>query len=316
MPSASILDPLLDRLAAAPSRTGSLIVTIFGDAIVPRGGTVWLGTLIEIFRAMGVGDGVVRTAVSRLSADDWLMREKIGRNSYYRLSDKGRATFADATRRIYGGAPAPWTGALKLAVMGPNGDRAALRGALAEAGWGTLAPTVAVTPETGGGAGLASDRADGALAGDVDDALGAPSAESDDGALVLTATGEPETLRRLAALAWPLSDVAERYAHVVDAVGPVAAALEGGASFTDLEALIARILIVHEYRRAILKDPLLPAALCPDDWPAPAARSLCADVYRRLVPASESWLDANAVDDRGPLPPPDAGFHRRFGEGG
>jgi phenylacetic acid degradation operon negative regulatory protein len=308
MPPASILSSLLGRLAAAPSRTGSLIVTIFGDAIVPRGGTVWLGTLVEILNAMGVGDGVVRTAVSRLSADGWLMREKIGRNSYYRLSDKGRATFAEATRRIYGGSPPPWTGALKLAVMGPNGDRAALRGALTDAGWGTLAPTVAVTPETGGGPSAA-------LGTGVDDALGALSAESDGGTLVLTATGEPETLRRLAALAWPLSEVAERYAHVVAAVGPVADALEGGAAFTDLEALIARILVVHEYRRAILKDPLLPAALLPEGWPAPAARALCADVYRRLVPASERWLDANAVDDRGPLPGPDAAFHARFGEG-
>jgi len=309
MPPASILSSLLGRLAAAPSRTGSLIVTIFGDAIVPRGGTVWLGTLIEVLNAMGVGDGVVRTAVSRLAADGWLMREKIGRNSYYRLSDKGRATFAEATRRIYGAAPPPWTGALKLAVMGPNGDRAALRGALTDAGWGTLAPTVAVTPETGGGPSAA-------LGTGVDDALGALSAESDGGTLVLTATGKPETLRRLAALAWPLAEVAERYAHVVAAVGPVAAALEAGAAFTDLEALIARILVVHEYRRAILKDPLLPAELCPEGWPAPAARALCADVYRRLVPASERWLDANAVDDRGPLPAPDAAFHRRFGEGG
>ncbi len=309
MPPASILEPLLGRLAAAPSRTGSLIVTIFGDAIVPRGGTVWLGTLVEILKAMGVGDGVVRTAVSRLAADDWLMREKIGRNSYYRLSEKGRATFAEATRRIYGGAPAPWTGALKLAVVAPNGDRAALRGALTDAGWGTIAPTVAVTPETASGASAA--RGTG-----VDDALGALSAESDDGALVLTATGEPETLRRLAALAWPLSEVAERYAQVVDAVAPVADALDGGAAFTDLEALIARILIVHEYRRAILKDPLLPAELCPEGWPAPAARALCAGVYRRLVPASERWLDANAVDDRGPLPAPDAAFHRRFGGSG
>jgi phenylacetic acid degradation operon negative regulatory protein len=314
MPPASILSSLLGHLAAAPSRTGSLIVTIFGDAIVPRGGTVWLGTLVDILKAMGVGDGVVRTAVSRLAADDWLMREKIGRNSYYRLSEKGRATFADATRRIYGGAPAPWTGALKLAVMGQNGDRAALRGALAEAGWGTLAPTVAVTPETGGDASAGGDSGTGPLAGDRDDS--ALAGDGDDGALVLTATGEPETLRRLAALAWPLSEVAERYAHVVDAVGPVAAALEGGAAFTDLEALIARILIVHEYRRAILKDPLLPAELCPEGWPAPAARALCARVYRRLVPAAERWLDANAVDDHGPLPAPDAAFHRRFGEGG
>jgi phenylacetic acid degradation operon negative regulatory protein len=298
MPPSSILDPLLGRLAAAPSRTGSLIVTIFGDAIVPRGGTVWLGTLAEILKAMGVGDGVVRTAVSRLAADGWLKREKVGRNSFYRLAGEGRATFAEATRRIYGSAAPAWTGSLRLAVMAPNGDRAALRGALTDAGWGTLAPTVAVAPEGhASGAGLAA-AGEGA------------------GPLLLTATGDAETLRRLAALAWPLDAVAERYRAVVAAVEPVAAGLAAGAAFTDLEALIARILIVHEYRRAILKDPQLPAALCPADWPAPAARALCAGVYRRLVPASERWLDANAVSDAGPLPPPDAAFHARFGEGG
>lgn len=298
MPSVSILDPLLGRLASTPSRTGSLIVTIFGDAIVPRGGTVWLGTLAEILRAMGVGDGVVRTAVSRLAADGWLKREKVGRNSFYRLAGEGRATFAEATRRIYGSAAPAWTGSLRLAVMAPNGDRAALRGALTDAGWGTLAPTVAVAPEGhASGAGLAA-------------------AGEGDGPLLLTATGDAETLRRLAALAWPLDAVAERYRAVVAAVEPVAAALAAGAAFTDLEALIARILIVHEYRRAILKDPQLPAALCPADWPAPAARALCAGVYRRLVPASERWLDANAVSDAGPLPPPDTAFHARFGEGG
>jgi phenylacetic acid degradation operon negative regulatory protein len=298
MAAPSILEPLLDRLAAAPSRTGSLIVTIFGDAVVPRGGTVWLGTLVEILRAMGVGDGVVRTAVSRLAADDWLTREKAGRNSYYRLSEKGRATFADATRRIYGAAPHPWTGALRLAVLDANGDRASLRAAFADAGWGTLAPTIAVTPETGD-------------AGDLPPLAGADLSQ----VLTISATGDLATLRRLVMLAWPLDEVADRYRRVVAAMAPIAAALDAGTPFSDLEALIARILLVHEYRRAILRDPLLPAELCPDGWPAPAARALAASVYRRLVPASERWLDANAVNEQGPLPPPDAAFHRRFCEG-
>ena len=35
-----------------PLRTGSLIITLFGDAIVPRGGTVWLGSLIELLAPM------------------------------------------------------------------------------------------------------------------------------------------------------------------------------------------------------------------------------------------------------------------------
>jgi phenylacetic acid degradation operon negative regulatory protein len=299
MAGPSILEPLLDRLAAAPSRTGSLIVTIFGDAVVPRGGTVWLGTLSEILRAMHVGDGVVRTAVSRLAADGWLEREKVGRNSFYRLADKGRATFAAATRRIYGAAPHPWTGALRLAVLDANGDRAALRAAFAEAGWGTLAPTIAVAPESGEAAPL--PPLDGTDLSQV---------------LTLSATGDVATMRRLVMLAWPLDDVAERYCRVVAAMAPIAAALEAGTPFSDLDALIARILLVHEYRRAILRDPLLPAELCPEGWPAAEARALCAAIYRRLVPASERWLDAHAVAKHGPLPPPDGAFHRRFSEGG
>ncbi len=56
-------------------------------------GSVWLGTLLEFFAAIDIDSGVVRTAMSRLAADGWLEREKVGRNSFYRLANKGRQTF-------------------------------------------------------------------------------------------------------------------------------------------------------------------------------------------------------------------------------
>jgi phenylacetic acid degradation operon negative regulatory protein len=62
-----------------PLRTGSLIITLFGDAIVPRGGTVWLGSLIELLAPMGVSQRLVRTSVFRLTREGWLMAEKVGR---------------------------------------------------------------------------------------------------------------------------------------------------------------------------------------------------------------------------------------------
>ena len=61
-------------------------------------------------------------------------------------------------------------------------------------------------------------------------------------------------------------------------------------------------------RRAVLKDPLLPADLLPEDWPGAAARDLCATIYRTVAPAAEAWLDANATTDTGPLPPAGAAF--------
>ena len=43
---------IIDQLKREPSRTGSIVITLFGDAIVPRGGSVALGTLLEFFEAL------------------------------------------------------------------------------------------------------------------------------------------------------------------------------------------------------------------------------------------------------------------------
>src|SRR2546430_1337541 len=80
---------IIEQLKREPSRTGSIVITVFGDAIVPRGGSVWLGTLLEFFKALDIDSGVVRTAMSRLAADAWLERNKVGRNSFYRLGKRG-----------------------------------------------------------------------------------------------------------------------------------------------------------------------------------------------------------------------------------
>ena len=88
---------IVEQLKREPSRTGSIVITVFGDAIVPRGGSVWLGTLLAFFETLDIDSGVVRTAMSRLAADGWLERNKVGRNSFYRLVKKGRQTFDAAT---------------------------------------------------------------------------------------------------------------------------------------------------------------------------------------------------------------------------
>ena len=93
---------IIQQLKREPSRTGSIVITVFGDAIVPRGGSVWLGTLLEFFEQLDIDASVVRTAMSRLTADGWFERNKVGRNSFYRLVQSGRQTFDIATKHIYG----------------------------------------------------------------------------------------------------------------------------------------------------------------------------------------------------------------------
>lgn len=103
---------LVDQLVAAfasqkPIRAGSFIITIYGDAVAPRGGAASMQGLLTVMDTVGVSDSLVRTAVSRLVSDRWLARTRVGRRSFYRLTDSGRRRFEEATRRIYAGPPTP-----------------------------------------------------------------------------------------------------------------------------------------------------------------------------------------------------------------
>ena len=49
--SKSLVDEFRSRKTL---RAGSLITTVFGDAIAPRGGTVWLGSLIRVMADFGI----------------------------------------------------------------------------------------------------------------------------------------------------------------------------------------------------------------------------------------------------------------------
>ena len=279
---------ILDGLKAEPSRTWSIIITVYGDAIVPRGGSLWLGTLSTFLHAIDIGDGVVRTAMSRLAADGWLERSRVGRNSFYRLAERGRATFRTATEHIYNAHPPPPGSGFELVLLGNGGDREAARSALQDAGFGSAAPGVWVAPT---GTAVPPEAAE---------------------ALRLDTTTDAETGRRLAALSWPLDQTAAAYHHFFEAFEPLRGGLVAGGALSDQDSFIARILLIHAWRRIVLRDPVLPADLLPPDWPGTAARALCAELYQRLLPASERWLDANGQAESGPLPPPGPELRARF----
>jgi phenylacetic acid degradation operon negative regulatory protein len=279
---------IVEQLKREPSRTGSIVVTVFGDAIVPRGGSVWLGTLLEFFKGLDIDSGVVRTAMSRLATDGWLERNKVGRNSFYRLNDKGRQTFDTATSHIYDPPPSDWTGRFELLLIGNGEDRDAARDALKNAGFGSPLPGVWVAPS------------------------GVPVPEEAASAIRLEVSAEDDSGRRLLSESWPLQRTADAYLKFIKTFEPLRGSIGRGEALSDADAFTARILLIHHYRRVVLRDPLLPPPLLPRDWPGRAARKLCGEIYRGLLPASEQWLDAHASNENGPLPKPGRALARRF----
>ncbi len=277
-----ITDTLLARLEKAP-RTGSLIVTIWGDAVIPRGGSLWLGTLQAILDRFGCNEGQVRTAMSRLTEEGWLTRNRQGRLSFYRLGPRGQSEFEAAARRIYHPAQANWDGQFRLVLSAGPEDR----DRLARQGFAPFAPAILI-----GTTGTA-------------DTLPA-SAE------VLNATPRSAAeARAIASRSWPLEAIAQGYQRFLHAF----AALEQQPDPPGEDALPLRLLLVHEWRRVVLRDPRLPAALLPGNWPGTEARALAARLYHRLLPASEAWLSAEGRAEDGPLPPAGKELAARFRDG-
>ncbi|MDU1671119.1 MAG: PaaX family transcriptional regulator C-terminal domain-containing protein, partial [Bradyrhizobium sp.] len=135
-----------------------------------------------------------------------------------------------------------------------------------------------------------------------------------EGAIRLQASAGSDMARRLVAESWALERTAEAYRKFSASFAPLKSSIERGEALSDGQAFTARVLLIHHYRRIVLRDPLLPAELLPGNWPGRQARALCGEIYRLLLPGSERWLDAHAINEAGPLPAAAAALLRRFAD--
>lgn len=295
---------LLDEFRARPlPRAGSLIITLYGDAIAPRGGTAWIGSLIRVLEDFGISERLVRTSVFRLAKDGWLEAEPVGRRSYYRLTEEGAERFREATHRIYGEPRHAWSGEWSLVLLsGLSAERRdRLRRELGWLGFGSMAADVLAHP--------APDPADL-------DAVLARAGVADEVVVMQGRTGERlrnGALRRLVHSSWNLADLEARYAAFLARFRPAFAAARKAREIEPRTAFQVRTLLVQEYRKVLLRDPLLPAELLPKGWHGTPAYQLCRNLYRRVHRAADEYLGATVETADGPLPPPAPEFYTRFG---
>ena len=74
-----------------------------------------------------------------------------------------------------------------------------------------------------------------------------------------------------------------------------------------------RTLLIHEYRKIHLQDPLLPAKLLPPGWVGTRAYELTRRIYAAVFAAAEAHLSASARRLHAPLPPASVAAVARFG---
>ncbi len=267
---------LLQLLSTDRPRAKSLIVTVYGDSILPFGGGCWLGALIDLVEPLGLNERVTRTAVFRLVQDGILEAERVGRRSRYTLTRVGRRQFDSAQARIYASEPPRRDGRWTLVAL-PDalsaGERESLARELGWLGFARLAPGLLGTARGDASEQVITVLSELNSAGDC--AVFSAESKSDD------------TLPGLAAKAWPLEEIAADYAEFLDLFEPLR---DDAAGLSPEDAFVARTLLIHAYRRALLRDPALPDLLLPPGWPGHDARALARDLYRALQPAAQSHL--------------------------
>lgn len=293
---------LVEEFRARPTlRAGSLITTVFGDSIAPRGGVVWLGSLARAMEPFGISERLVRTSVHRLAKDGWLESEQLGRRSYYRLTEPGRERFEQATHRIYGQPLRDWDGEWCLLLLAglETAQREQVRKEAAWLGFAALSPNVLAhpTPDTA----------------DLDAALRRLGVGDDVVVMRGRAVRSDTALRRVASTGWNLGDIDARYARFVDRFRPVLRALDKAGKVTPQSAFLLRTLLIQYYRKILLRDPHLPAALLPAGWYGQAAYQLCRNIYRSVYVPAEAHLTGVMENADGPLPPATRSAQSRFG---
>lgn len=264
----------------------SLLLTLWGDVVAPSGGRAWLGAVTDAMRALGVAPDATRQALRRLVAQGLLAADRQGRLAAYHATPVAMRRLEDAADRIYLRRPLAWDGRWRMLRLTPAvGDaaaRAALRRELSWLGYGQLSAELWICPWDLGA------RRDTALA--KHDATGHVEA--------YTAALEGDD-RDLAATAYELDELAAGHRAFLDTYDT-----HPPQPQDDRAAFVARLELVHRWRRFLFLDPGLPAELLPSTWLGERAASAFLAHYRATEAGGWAFWDtlARAADPDGHAP--------------
>jgi phenylacetic acid degradation operon negative regulatory protein len=269
--------PLVSRrreISHASAR--SLLMTLLGEYVLPRGEPVWTSALVEALALAGVEEKSARQALARTAAEGWLVSERDGRRVRWSLTEPCRRLLTEGAQRIYqfGSGQPGWDGRwLVLLVSVPEVRRDLrhkLRTRLSWAGFGSPEAGVWISPHTG-----REPEALAVLAG-----LGLAA-----GAMSFTACyGAVGSQDAMVARAWDLTALARLYQEFTSQF----AAPDPGTGDAVLQA---QTMLVHGWRRFPFLDPQLPAELLPPDWSGASAARLFHDRHARWRPGAQRRWD-------------------------
>lgn len=295
-------DLIEHRIGSTSISCTSMVVTVFGDMVSQHGGWISLSSLIKALEPYGFNERLVRTAVYREVQADWLKSTKVGRKSFYCFTDTARGHYEKAARRIYANTQPPWSGTWTLVIASnvPEDKKEVLRKGLLWQGFNTLVSGMYAHPS--------SDRRS------LDETI--MELGLGDTVIVLSATTEElrsqTNIRSLVHSRWNLKQLEAEYNQFLEFYRPLCQ-----GSFLDgidpQTSFLIRTLLIHDYRRILLRDPDFPEEMLPFGWSGFETQELVARAYKQLAGSSVKYIHSELENAQGTLMPPHANFYKRFG---
>lgn len=234
-------------------RVWSVIVSLFGDLAQEPGAQISGGALTRVIEPIGIKPEAIRVALHRLRKDRWIESDRIGRVSRHYLTDYGRTQSIAVTPRIYARDPVPspqWH--LLIAEDGTGAQ--VLEDVMLSHDYLPIGRTVAL------GRGPVPKQTDSLLAFEV------------------SAPAVPKWVQdRLCP-----SDLRASCHALLDAVRRAARAQPADWAPTPAQCATLRTLLVHRWRRVVLRQPDLPPMFFPSDWMGQECRTAVIDMLDTL----------------------------------
>ncbi|MGZ2083452.1 phenylacetic acid degradation operon negative regulatory protein PaaX [Acinetobacter baumannii] len=301
------IQQIIDSVVKNETLSGtSLISTIFGDSVLHRGGNISLASLIQLLELFGFNDRAVRTSVFRLVKNDWLCSDKIGRTSFYRITDSSRSTYLQAEQRIYNDQMKEWDHYWDLILMSSldTENKALLKKELEWLGFANISTNLMAYP---GCNRIELQRLLVDL--NMSEQVVVFKAET-----MQLFNNSVDTIGRMLRTNWPIDELRQRYLQFLDIFREIGVLLmQENEQLEPVQAFQIRTLLIHYYRRILLKDPALPLELLPTDWPAISARTLSMNIYKKVFEPADEYFLSVAATAEGPMPNATAHYWRRFG---
>lgn len=234
-------------------RVWSLIVTVFGDLAQGSDDKISMQAMARITDPIGVKPEALRVALHRLRKDGWIDSRRHGRSSLFHLTDFGREQSVAAASRIYRAGP-------------PTGSE-----------WSLVMATPSSASSQRELEEIAMSRESVALSANSILTEGGPT--NNGGHLFWSRPDWPSVPDWVKA-ATIGADIMKQYAALLATFREISGALPAGLD--PFETATLRTLIVHSWRRILLRHPDVPDALLPHDCKLPDCRSQFSDLLDRI----------------------------------